>query len=71
MQNPETPKAISRYRTIKQCYEEIKRADADSVITEYFIRRLCKQRQIAFIESGSKIYVNLDSLFGYLNGEPP
>lgn len=71
MQNTENQRPISRYRTIKQCYEEIKKADTDSVITEYFIRQLCKQGQIAFIESGNKIYVNLDSLFNYLNGGKP
>lgn len=71
MQNTENQRAISRYRTVRQCYEVISASDPETVITEYFIRQLCKRGQIAFMKSGSKIYVNLDSLFGYLNGEPP
>lgn len=71
MEITETQKPIAKYRTIRQCYEEILRLDPDSVITEYFIRQLCKQGQIAFIESGNKIYVNLDSLYRFLSDEPP
>ncbi len=68
----ETRQALkARYRTIKDSYAEIKQADPDTVISEYFIRQLCKSGEIAYRQSGSKIFVNLDSLIGYLNGEPP
>lgn len=71
MQNTENKNAISRYRTVKQCYEEIKKADPNSVISEYFIRQLCKSGKIACKQSGNKIFVNLDSLIDYLNDETP
>lgn len=71
MENTDTQRPIAKFRGIRQAYDDILRHDPDSVITEYFIRQLCKQGQIAFIESGNKIYVNLDSLYRFLSDEPP
>ena len=59
---------IKRYRTIRQCYEEIKRYDNDSAVSEWFIRSLCKKNIIEYRESGNKSLVNFESLLNYLNG---
>ena len=60
---------IKRYRTIRQCYEEIKRYDKDSAVSEWLIRSLCKKNIIEYRTSGNKSLVNFDSLLNYLNGE--
>ena len=58
---------LTRMRTIKQCYEEIKALDTNTAITEWFIRCLCKDNKVKHFMSGSKILVNLDDLLNYLN----
>lgn len=60
-------KTLPRFRTIKACLAEIKKFDANTAITESFIRRLCKQNKITYFSSGNKFLVSLDSLFYYLN----
>ena len=60
---------IKRYRTIRECYENIKEMDNGTAITEWFIRSLCKSKQIEYIASGNKSLVNFDSLIDYLNGD--
>ncbi len=67
----EEKRTLPRYRTVRECFEEIKRLDEQTVISEYFIRQLCKSGQVKCYHSGNKTYVNLDSLFDYLNNEPP
>lgn len=51
-----------RLRTIRQCYEQVKALDKDSAITIYFIRTLCSQGKVEYINAGKKILINLDSL---------
>lgn len=36
---------MPRYRTIQQCFEEIKRIDKDTVISSWMIRNLCKEKK--------------------------
>lgn len=38
-------------------------------ISEYNIRRLCKQNVITFIKSGRKVLINYDRFLDYLNGK--
>ena len=59
-------KLTPRYRTIKECHEELLRIDESCKITVYCIRTLCKKHLIDYIPSGSKIIVNLDNLLAYL-----
>lgn len=67
----EENRTLPRYRTVRECFDQIKRLDEQTVISEYFIRQLCKHGKVKCFYSGNKMYVNLDSLFDYLNGEPP
>lgn len=55
-----------RLRTIKQCYEHIKKLDKESAITIYFLRTLCSQGRVNFTTAGKKILINLDSLLNEL-----
>ena len=57
---------MNRYRTIKACLEEIRKIDKVTAVTEYFIRRLCKDNKIVYHASGNKSLVSLDSLLNYL-----
>ena len=55
-----------RLRTIKKCVEEIKIMDKGSVVSEWVVRKLCKDKCIRYIPSGTKFLVDLDSLLNYL-----
>ena len=66
MENEVDKHTIPRYRTIKGCLREIKKLDNDTVITEYYIRRLCREQKITYHLSGNKSLVSLDSLLEYL-----
>ena len=50
---------MKRMRTIKA-------ASSETGLPYYVIRNLCLQKKIAYIKSGNKYYVNMDSLEGYL-----
>lgn len=60
---------VARMKTIKQCFEEIKKLDPDTAISQWFIRCLCKENKIKHFYTGSKILVNFDDLINYLNQE--
>ena len=62
---------IIKMRTIKQCYQEIKKLDSDTAITEWFIRCLCKQGKVKHFMTGTKTLVNFDDLINYLNNAYP
>jgi len=55
-----------KYRTIKQCYELIKQLDAETAISEWFIRQICKKNSEIYIANGSKSLVNYTELLKYL-----
>ena len=61
--------SIPKLRTIRQSYQEIKKLDSDSTVTEYFIRSLCKSGKVQHFMSGNKILVNFDDLIRYLNSD--
>lgn len=66
MQSTATKSKLPRIRTVQQCWEHIKGLDPDCCISEWFIRQLCKNNQIKYFPSGSKVYVNMDYLLNYL-----
>lgn len=47
----------------------IKTAAAESGLSYDRIRKLCLQKKIVFIRSGTKILINADKFAEYLNGE--
>lgn len=55
-----------RYRTIRECAAELKKLDSGTAVTEYFIRRLCKDNLIKYFASGNKSLVSYDDLLRYL-----
>lgn len=57
------------WRTISQCYKEIKKIDPDSAISLWFIRCLCNENKVEHFKSGTKFYVNMNNLFCYLGFE--
>lgn len=59
-------KSIPKYRTIKECLNEVKKCDSDTAVSEFFIRQLCKTNKIKYFNSGNKSLVNLDSLLEFL-----
>lgn len=58
---------ISKMKTVKQCFEEIKKLDHETAITQWFIRCLCKKNKVKHFMTGTKILVNFDDLINYLN----
>ena len=59
---------MAKYRTIRKAYQEIKRADPDSCVSEYFIRQIVMSGCIRSKMSGNRYYINLDELEQYLKG---
>ena len=47
--------------------EPIKKASAESGLSYDAIRKLCLQKKITFIRSGSKYLINMDRFAEYLN----
>lgn len=45
----------------------IKEAAEITGLTYYMIRNLCLQKQITFIKSGNKYFINMDRFAEYLN----
>ncbi len=64
---PSAKERVSRIRTIKQCLAYIKELDADTAVTEHFIRTLCHSGKVLYYASGNKSLVSLDSLLAYLD----
>ena len=60
---------IPRYRSVQQCLAYIKELDADTAVTENFIRTLCRSGKVLYYPSGNKSLVSLDSLLAYLNAQ--
>ena len=57
-----TEKKVPRMATIKT-------ASAESGLSYDAIRKMCLQKKIAFIRSGTKYLINMDRFIDYLNGE--
>lgn len=60
---------LNRMRTVRQCLAELRGADPETAVTEWFIRCLCKDNKVKHFMTGTKILVNLDDLIRYLNFE--
>ena len=60
---------MQKIRTIRKAAAEIKAADPDTAITEYFIRQLVINGKIPSIKSNTKTMINLQDLFDYFNHE--
>jgi len=59
MQKKEKP---MRIRTINGAYDEIKKKDPDSCVSEYFIRELVASGKITGRKSGNRNYINMNDL---------
>lgn len=46
----------------------LKESSAETGLPYGFIRQLCLDEKIKYIRSGTKIYVNIDSLIAYCGG---
>lgn len=57
---------MSRFRTIRAAYEEIKTADPGTALTEWRIRRLVVEGEIPSRRMGAKYIIDLDYLLRYL-----
>jgi len=54
-----TNSGLPRMRTIRQAAEE-------TGLAVYFLRRLVREKKVAYVTAGRKILVNLDSLVKFL-----
>lgn len=54
-------------RSIQKAYDLIKEQDKDTSLTKYTIRTWCKEGKIKCLNVGTKILVDMDSLFDYIN----
>nr|WP_315021721.1 DNA-binding protein [uncultured Aminipila sp.] len=55
-----------RIRTIQQAAAEIKKADENTAVTEFYIRQLVNNGEIPTRKSGGKYLINMDILLSYL-----
>lgn len=60
---------MPRIRTIRKAYEEIKRTDPDTCISEYYIRQLVMSGFVKSRLAGTRYLLDLDDLERYLEGE--
>ena len=47
----------------------IKETSQKAHLSEYTVRKLCKQGKIKFIKAGSKYLINFERFIDYLNGQ--
>lgn len=57
---------MQQIRTIRKAAAEIKKADPDTAITEYFIRQLVTSGAIPSIKSSTKSMIKMSDLYKYL-----
>lgn len=48
MENVAEKRRIPRLRTIKAAWEEVRKLDPETAVTEWYIRQLCKTNQIIY-----------------------
>lgn len=60
---------IPRLRKIDAVLKDMKQADPDTVVSQYFITKLLRDGQITPLKYGDAWVVNIDELYGYLNGK--
>lgn len=54
-------------RSIKKAFDMIKEQDNGTSITVHTIRTWCKEGKIRSLNAGTKILVDIDSLFEYIS----
>ena len=59
---------MPRMRTVAEAAAELKRADPNTTITPYAIRKLVLSGEIPNIKAGKKRLINMDILERYLSG---
>lgn len=60
--------AISRMRTVGQTVKYFKDNDPETVVGEYFLRKMIKSGELPVVMAGNKALINLDNLIDYFNG---
>ena len=53
-------------RSIQKAYEEVKKEDPDTAVTPHTIRLWVNENKIKHLNAGTKILVELESLFAYI-----
>lgn len=61
---------VPRIRTIRQAVKEIKIKDPETVLTYHILKKLVENGTIPCINQESRKYVNLDTIYEYLNAAP-
>ena len=59
---------IPRLRKIDAVLKDMKQADSDTVVSRFFITKLLREGKISPLKYGDAWVVNIDELYGYLNG---
>ncbi len=60
---------IPRLRKIDTVLKDMKQADPDTVVSRFFITKLLREEKITPLKYGDAWVVNIDELYGYLNGK--
>ena len=58
---------LPRMRTINETLEYIKSLDADSAISAYLIRKICKEQKVHCFMTGKKYLIDIDDLIEKLS----
>ncbi|MFA5449115.1 MAG: hypothetical protein WC292_01570 [Clostridia bacterium] len=59
----------SKFRTVNALAKEIKAGDPDTCICASFIRELVREDRITYRMSRTRVYVNVDSFWAYMQGK--
>lgn len=54
-------------RSIKKAFDMIKEQDNETSITMHTIRVWCKEGKVKSLNAGTKVLVDMDSLFDYIS----
>ena len=60
---------VPRLRKIETIVKEMRRVDPDTVITRHFLEELIYTKKITPLKYGDAWVINLDELYGFLNGK--
>ena len=54
-------------RTINKALDEVKKVDKETAVTAYTIRSWAKDGKIRSISAGTRVLIDVESLFDYIN----
>ena len=60
---------MTRIRSIQGAIDEIKALDPKSAVSVWMLRCLIKDKKIWSFNNGLKLFVDLDNLIAYFNGQ--